>query len=361
MSERMIEMQRAKLLGQIPPTGTAPAPPQNNLTQAPGVIITQPQQAQPNENLSPADAAILKLQKEDLEMQRFIHRLQRRNDSHPSYESISGPTVPTALARRMLHRQGVGYLDDTVGAVVSASADRFLATVLQQGIACRDQRLKGLELAKEAARLRKRHMQHYDEETIDRKRRREQAEENREKDHLAAIAAADALNKKGVKAEDKKKKKTKKGEEPSTPTNGATKKSTNKEDDDDASYDSIDEEEEYYRQNSSQDPDSLDRKYKNEEDEEDDTILLRDLERPLEAWKFNLQGKESLLESYSSEEESEEEEDEEADDEPTNDLREDNQDDEALVFQGIMESGNASAKQSDDGDKAKRKNSAPKS
>lgn len=357
MSERMIEMQRAKLLGQRPPTATPPGQPQNH-TQA-QTVGTQPQQANLGEKLSPADAAIRKLQKEDVEMQRFIHRLQRRNDSHATFESISGPTVPTALSRRMLHRQGVGYLDDTVGAVVSASADRFLATILQQGIACRDQRLKGLALSKEAARQRKRHMQHYDEETIDRKRRREQAEESREKDHLAAIAAGEALNKKGVKGDDKKKKKTKKSDESQTPTNGATKKSANKEDDDDASYDSIDEEEEYYRKN--QDPDSLDRKDKNDEDELDDTILLRDLQRPLEAWKFHLLGKESL-EAYSSEEEEDEEEDnDEAEDEPNNDLMEDSPNDESLLFQGIMESGNGSNKQSDDGDKAKRKNNAPKS
>mmetsp|Transcript_27994 Transcript_27994/g.68155 ORF Transcript_27994/g.68155 Transcript_27994/m.68155 type:complete len:354 (-) Transcript_27994:53-1114(-) len=353
MSERMIEMHRAKLLGQTPPKGSPTGQPQN-LTQAPRVG-TQPQQAKPNEKLSPADAALRKLQKEDAQMQRFIHRLQRRNDSHPTFESISGPTVPTALSRRMLHRQGVGYLDDTVGAVISASADRFLATVLQQGIACRDQRLKGLELAKEAARQRKRHMQHYDEETIDRKRRREQSEENREKEHLAAIATAEALNKKGGKGDDKKKKKSKKAEDSSTPTNGAKKKSANKDDDDEASYDSIDEEEEYYRNN--QDPDSLDRKYKNDEDEDDDTILLRDLQRPLEAWKFNLLGKESL-EAYSSEEE--EEDDDDADDEPNDNMMDDNPNDESLLFQGIMESGNASTK-SDDGDKAKRKSNSPKS
>ncbi|CAJ1942884.1 unnamed protein product [Cylindrotheca closterium] len=357
MSERMIEMHRAKLLGQTPPPsiGTPTGQPQN-LTQAPRAG-TQPQQAKANEKLSPADAALRKLQKEDIQMQRFIHRLQRRNDSHPSFESISGPTVPTALSRRMLHRQGVGYLDDTVGAVISASADRFLATVLQQGIACRDQRLKGLELAKEAANQRKRHIQHYDEETIDRKRRREQTEENREKEHLAAIATAEALNKKGGKAEERKKKKTKKADEAASPTNGATKSSANKDDDDDESYDSIDEEEEYYRKN--QDPGSLDRKYKNDEDEEDDTILLRDLQRPLEAWKFNLLGKESL-EIYSSSEE-EEEDDDEDEDESNGNMMEDNPNDESMLFQGIMESGNASTKQSDDGDKTKRKSSSPKS
>ncbi|KAL3945555.1 MAG: hypothetical protein SGBAC_000379 [Bacillariaceae sp.] len=356
MSERMIEMHRAKLLGQTPPKSTPTGQPQN-LTQAPRVG-TQPQQAKPAEKLSPADAALRKLQREDVQMQRFIHRLQRRNDSHPSFESISGPTVPTALARRMLHRQGVGYLDDTVGAVISASADRFLATVLQQGIACRDQRLKGMVLAKEAKRQRKRHMQHYDEETIDRKRRREQSEENREKEHLAAIAAGEALSKKGGKADDKRKKK-KKGEEAPAPTNGAAKKSAKKDDDDDASYDSIDEEEGYYR-NNNQDTDSSHlNNSKNDEDEEDDTILLRDLQRPLEAWKFNLLGKESL-EAYCSEEE-EEEDNDEADDEPNNDttMMEDNPNDESLLFQGIMESGNA--KQSDDRDKAKRKSNSPKS
>jgi hypothetical protein len=80
-----------------------------------------------------------------------------------------------------LQKQGVGYLDDTVAAVVSASADRFLATVLHQAAACRDQRLKGAELAQEAARHRKRHMQHYEADSDDRQRRKEEKEKKRER------------------------------------------------------------------------------------------------------------------------------------------------------------------------------------
>ena len=50
----------------------------------------------------------------------------------------SGSTVPTALCRRIIHRQGGGYLDETVAAVAAGAADRFLATVLQQSSTCRE-------------------------------------------------------------------------------------------------------------------------------------------------------------------------------------------------------------------------------
>jgi len=62
------------------------------------------------------------------------------------YQSRRLPTVPTALSRRMLHKQGAGYLDTAVAFIASAAADRFLATVLHQAIVCRDRRIQGEDI-----------------------------------------------------------------------------------------------------------------------------------------------------------------------------------------------------------------------
>lgn len=348
----MIELQRAKLLGQTPPPKASPSAQTQSSTQSfrPG---SQPQQVNDTETQTPEEAAFAQVMLEDSHIQRFIHRLQRRNDSHPTSDSFSGTTVPTALARRTLHRQGVGFLDDTVAAVISASADRFLATVLQQGIACRDQRLKGSEMAKEAARHRKRHMQHYDADSDDRKRRKEDSEKGREDHHLKAIAAGEALKKGGKAAEDRKKKK-KKTEEATTQVNGVTNK-TATEDDDDESYDSIDEEEEYYQKR--HDPDPLETRGKTnlDEDEDDDTLQLRDLVRPLEAWRFHLTGKEAIETMLP-------ESDEESDDDEYEDKEEgvdeealENGNEDSLLFAGMADGGKTNGKQSDDSVSNKRK------
>lgn len=246
----------------------------------------------------PQQAAVSALQTEDTQMQRFFSRMQKRDDAQQLIvDSSSGPTVPTALSRRMLHRQGVGYLDDTVAAIASAAADRFLATVLHQSVACRDQRLIGAEKAKEAKRHRKRHMEQYEVDADDRRRRKEAIEKQREKANNAAIAAADALKKGGSAAskkdadgsttKTKKKKKTAPGDT-TTKVNGNKKSAAlarPDRDDDEASFDSVDEEEMFY-QNYYGDPGESD-----ESDEEDDTLRLIDLRRPLEAWDFHITGK----------------------------------------------------------------------
>jgi hypothetical protein len=344
----MIELQRAKLLGQTPPPAQSPSVQSPSSTQSsrPG---PQHQQANSIETQTPEEAALAQVLSEDTQMQRFIHRLQRRNDSHPIADSISGPTVPAALSRRMLHRQGVGYLDDTVAAAISASADRFLATVLQQGLACRDQRLKGSEMAKEAARHKKRHMQHYKADTDDRKRRKEEAEMNREKHHLKAIAKAESLKKGSKSSVDRKKKKAKKPEE----ANGVANSNSNQ-DDDDESYDSIDEEEEYYQERNDHLPDSRGI-FNEEEDEEDDTLMLRDLVRPLEAWRFNLTGKEAL-EPYRAESEVESggDEDEEKFD-GASQQTDVNENDENVLFASMVDNGKTEGKQGDDAESTKRK------
>ena len=309
----MIELHRARLLaaGKGSKTGTAGASSGINsqLQNGSQQQSLVPVQATPQ---TPQQHAVATMQNEDLQLKRFLQRLQHeRDDSQPGEASI-GPTVPTALSRRMLHRQGAGYYDGTVAAISSAAADRFLATILQQAVACRDQRLKGAELTRQAARKRKRHRRQYQESVDDRRRRKEEKAAYREQVNLAAIAAADALqhkstaNKSGIndtnKAEEggattstisppkaKKKKKT-----ADAPVLNGYKKRPSDLSDDEASYDSIDEEEEYYEQYYNDDDvdDDNDSSDDGEKDEDDDeTMILRDIKRPLEAWDYHMNGK----------------------------------------------------------------------
>eukprot|EP00531_Pseudo-nitzschia_arenysensis_P020579 CAMPEP_0116124870 /NCGR_PEP_ID=MMETSP0329-20121206/5512_1 /TAXON_ID=697910 /ORGANISM="Pseudo-nitzschia arenysensis, Strain B593" /LENGTH=415 /DNA_ID=CAMNT_0003618881 /DNA_START=428 /DNA_END=1675 /DNA_ORIENTATION=- len=314
MSERMIELQRAKL--GLPPAGVTPS--LNSAQVATGKNGSATGNAALSKQPSPTETAKVALLSEDAQMERFINRLQRRDRKmasthHHQSPSSSGPTVPSALSRRMLQRQGVGYLDETVASVVSASADRFLATVLQQSIACRDQRLHGAAMTREAAKQRKRHLDDYDADNEDRKRRKDSIIKAREDIAKFTIEAAEPP-KKGAAAsgkstattkKTKKKKATKKqaAEAPTGPKkiDPAMEKLAMETSEDE--YDSIDEEEEYYQENvvvatrektrlkKSGDIDDEDEDEDEDSDEEDDTILLRDIVRPLEAWNFHLNGK----------------------------------------------------------------------
>ncbi len=302
----MIELHRARLLaaGKGSKTGTA--------SSSQGVA-TQPQNGSQQQSIAtiqtlpqtPQQSAVAIMKNEDLQLKRFLQRLQHERDDSQPGEASTGPTVPTALSRRMLHRQGAGYYDGTVAAMTSAAADRFLATILQQAVACRDQRLKGAELARQSAKKRKRHRRQYQESVDDRRRRKEEKAAYREEVNLAAIAAADALqhkstaNKPGVSDTNKvdeggaaatsppKPKKKKKATD--TPALNGYKKRPEDLSDDEASYDSIDEEEEYYGQYYNDDDDSSDDGDNGED--EDETMILLDIKRPLEAWDYNMTGK----------------------------------------------------------------------
>eukprot|EP00529_Nitzschia_sp_RCC80_P020686 CAMPEP_0113496620 /NCGR_PEP_ID=MMETSP0014_2-20120614/30215_1 /TAXON_ID=2857 /ORGANISM="Nitzschia sp." /LENGTH=411 /DNA_ID=CAMNT_0000390547 /DNA_START=1619 /DNA_END=2854 /DNA_ORIENTATION=- /assembly_acc=CAM_ASM_000159 len=351
MSERMIELHRAKLgLVSSPSSQTAAASPNKQRPGAGGPKLT------------PKEAAKAAMLAEDSMMEAFIDRLQKRDDSQQMSMLMlgstaaaaettnatntaaaasttmgmgsdgAGPTVPTALSRRMLQRQGVGYLDGTVASVVSASADRFLATVLQQSIACRDQRLNGARMAKKAERDRKRHQRHYKADVDDRKRRKAEIEKARETVALQAIQVAEGVRKENqsrasaavhdaaaaAKGETVKRKKRPPSASAS-PANGVkidpVLKKLAEEDENEDGYDSIDEEEEYYQQkmggldvddddhigegNTGGD-DDVDKEDDDDDDDDDDdeeedvTLLLRDIVRPLEAWDFRLAGKETL-------------------------------------------------------------------
>lgn len=147
MSERMIELQRARLLAANGSASSSSATKQQ----------------------SPARA-------EDHQLQQFLERLE-------------GPTVPTPLSRRILQRQGVAYLDPTVAEVTSAAADHFLAQVLQESLICREHRCK-------TTSSRKRHRQRYRADADDRRRRKAQAERHKEKEYLSKIEAAEKLGSK---------------------------------------------------------------------------------------------------------------------------------------------------------------------
>lgn len=329
MSERMIELHRAKL--GLPPPGVTPT--MNSSQSTAGKSNSATNSSSTEKQLSPVEMAKATLLSEDAQIERFINRLQRRDrrvaNTHTHHHhhhsdlmsSSHGPTVPTALSRRILQRQGVGFLDDTVASVVSASADRFLATVLQQSIACRDQRLKGAAMTREASKQRKRHMEEYEADNDDRKRRREAIHKAREDIAVLTIAAAETVKKggsAGSSTADKKTTKTKSKKGTKKNPSAAASVSTGPEkpnkamealamEESEEEYDSVDEEEEYYQENvvevtrerirlkktggsEDQEEDEEDE----DSDDEDDTLLLRDIVRPLRAWNFHLNGKEAI-------------------------------------------------------------------
>lgn len=295
----MIELHRARLLaagkGGRSGDGQNGSQPVASLAAAKTPAAAQVKQ-------TPQEAAASAVQTEDVQLDRFLQRLQDRDDSRPA--SASGPTVPTALARRMLQKQGVGFLDSTVAAVASAAADRFLATVLQQAVACRVQRLEGAEVTRQAAMARKRHMQQVEADADDRKRRRAERLRNKEKANLADISAAEALKKTGAsplkdgEGSTAKSKKKKKPDTETTTVNGNRLK--HDQDDDEDSYDSLDEEEEYYKQYYGEASGDVD-----EDEEEDDALIIMDIARPLEAWDFHVTGKHGLISTAKEEDEEE--------------------------------------------------------
>lgn len=310
----MIELQRARL--GLPPTSgggamnggrtTSPAAPTSLQGKGKGIAMasTMASEAASNYANNPMQAALAMKRSEEAQMKIFLQLLQQRDDSNA--QAVSGPTVPTALSRRMLHRQGVGFLDNTVAATVSAAADRFLATVLQQAVACRDQRLKGVELAREAARRRKRHFEHYQADTDDRRRRKILHAKEREKANLAAIAAAEALGSKAAASAsnaagvggastptNETKSKRKKKTEEAVPNGNAPVGVPKEEDDDDDSFDSMDEEEEYYQEFYGNDT-TTGPLVDDGDNVDDEKLVLKDLVRPLEAWRVHVRGKMSL-------------------------------------------------------------------
>jgi len=272
---------------------------------------------------------------EDEKMRHFLHLISTR--SHiPSTQNSNGvaaaarysptgtpgaennhqtdPTVPISLSRRILHRQGTGYLDETVPAIVSGAADRFLATVLHQSIVCQNRRLTGERLMRreklERMKCRKRRMA----ECRARKRRKEKLENALEK-RVMLKGSVERGGGFGVTRGKSRK-------DGSSVGNGKNKGSNKANAGGDAALantvgdallmktdftsetDSLNEEESYYesnyKDNNSGSPhdeseSGSDWSYKEEElddDEDLDEVLqLRDCVQPLEAWGMSLTGK----------------------------------------------------------------------
>jgi hypothetical protein len=321
----MIERHRQRLL--------AAGKGSRNLAATNGHSTTGPSQSTKQ---TPEEAAAAAVLTEDQLLERFVQQLHDRDDNR--VDSIGAPTVPTSLSRRILNRQGVGYIDGTVGAVVSAAADRFLATVLQQGLACRDERLKGAELIRGAEETRQAHREQYEADVEFRRKRKLEIEEKNKQICHNAIKAAETLKKfppppanaaasstattaSGDTASTKKKKK----KVDNAATAGPPSKLKLKEDDE-SSVNSIDEEEAYHMEYFG----DIAPVKKDKDDEDDDMLILRDLARPLEAWDFHVLGKEGLRAidraDDSEDEESDDEKEEEEDGAPDSDEDEDDDD-----------------------------------
>lgn len=224
-------------------------------------------------------------------------------------------TVPPSLSRRMLNRQGCGYIDPNVSNVASLAADRFLANIFHHASVCRDRRMKGQDLLErrrsDERRIRKRARTAKDV----RDTKMEGREKGKEKECVVAIAAGDAVKSSspggngdgtptkladGKTAPTTKKKKVKKKNAASSNTNGNKKTHTGihkhkDESDDDASlyddppnYDFLDQ----TNSTNNSDEESLGDEEELEDEEEQRFVMhLRDLARPLQAWDINVGGK----------------------------------------------------------------------
>jgi len=217
------------------------------------------------------------------------------------------PTTPSNLSRRILHKSSVGYLDQSVPLLLSAMSDRFLATVLVQGMACRDRRLEGRKALRKERRRRERHRRKVLRERRGRERR---YNEETAKRRLKAEGAV----KEGERLKEQLGQSRKKGLPmlPPRETKGTMFLGGEKEGEAARQFrkqaKDVDDEEDYYNSyyggNDNEEGEGSDDDYVNdseeEEEESDDDeepdatqydLKLRDLIRPLGAWGFDLTGK----------------------------------------------------------------------
>ena len=217
------------------------------------------------------------------------------------------PTTPSNLSRRILHRSGVGYIDESVPLLLSSMADRFIATVLVQGMACRERRIEGYDALLRDRRKRRRHRGRVLRERRERERRFQNEVKERRMRAEDAVAESDELerqmnqNKKGAVTSS------------TTATSGTGTPAVFRLTDEDMEaareYKSeardVDAEEDYYHAAVGLDDDAslADDDIDGESDDEDDglravdydptlrDLKLRDIIRPLRAWGFDLTGK----------------------------------------------------------------------
>lgn len=291
------------------------------------------------------------------------------------------PTTPQSLSRRILHRRGVGYLDDAVSLLLSALSDRFLATVLVQAVACRDRRVEGCRALAAERKARKRHGRRLWRRRRKRKRTDEEGKAKRRRMMVEAVEEGSKLNetvaagmspgggsKTAASAAPAWNAKLPPVKVPMnmkrqafqlTDEQKARMRDSRKEEAD------IDAEEDYYRSyygkdgegsdddeegynygddteaniGDGEDEDDIDDDSEEEdddnddEDEEDETqydLLLRDLYRPLSAWGFDLSGKLGFDPAYPVEDLLEDDNDED-DDDVNADQNSDEESDDAIL------------------------------
>lgn len=252
-------------------------------------------------------------------------------------------TVPPTLTRRIMHRQGVGFVDPLVPKLISSCGDKFIAMILSQAIICRDRRVRG-ELMKRK----------YERELSRIAKRRKIQEMYLERDLKKKEEILDEFIKKKNSSEEAQE--TKKKKKAAVHFTFDSEKVDEKDDNDD---DDLKQEEEYYASRlkailemdgrSIEEPDVhlIDGKkpyMEDESDEEDDEdedneremIQLVDVFRPLQAWGMSLVGKMGLASDpvinnqKKKKDALDEEEEDVSDDENVGDLEEDEEETSAV-------------------------------
>jgi len=220
------------------------------------------------------------------------HTAQTTKTNEQNYQ----PTIPSALSRRILHKSGVGYLDNSLPLILSAMSDRFLATILVQAKACRDRRIEGYKATIKERKKRNKHRKLVLKERLGRdKKYKEELGKKRSMMESTVEDAKELLE----KDNNKKGNSSLGGEDKTLFGLSEEEREAVKEYKKQAA--DIDAEEEYYNKYYGKGEDGnldLDNISSDEEedDEEDELVVdtdlkLRDLVRPLGAWGFDLTGK----------------------------------------------------------------------
>lgn len=152
---------------------------------------------------TPPSATAL-MDEHDAKLHTFLYLLSEESSSsslrnsanitNKNKQAVGGrTTVPEQLTRRILNRQGVNFIDETVGSIVSIAADKFLATVLSQSIACRDHRLEGEEVRNQHQRFQQKYQRKRKRKDIQIARKK-QAKEALQQAKLTLVQANQALS-----------------------------------------------------------------------------------------------------------------------------------------------------------------------
>jgi len=224
-----------------------------------------------------------------------IVNTSQTTQTKPTNEQNYQPTIPSALSRRILHKSGVGYLDNSLPLILSAMSDRFLATILVQAKACRDRRIEGYKATIKERKKRNKHRKLVLKERLCRdKKYKEELSKKRSMMESTVMDAKDLLE----KDNNKKGNSSLGGEDKTLFGLSEEEREAIKEYKKQAA--DIDAEEEYYNKYYGKGEDGnldLDNISSDEEDDDDDELVvdtdlkLRDLVRPLGAWGFDLTGK----------------------------------------------------------------------